>query len=93
MKKILILSLGLFLIQSAASAAIMTTTSGTTYVADGVYAPLCMQGNTLCAVGKYIMSSSSSKPLYVNGNIVCTNDQRICTNGYYVLHSNATRYY
>ncbi len=53
---------------------------------------MCMTGNTLCAIGKYVMTSSTSKPLYVEGNMVCTSDKRICTNGYWVMYSNATRY-
>ena len=75
----------------SAFCAVMMNNNGIS-VSNEIYTPMCMTGNILCAIGKYVMTSSTSKPLYVEGNMVCTSDKRICTNGYWVMYSNATRY-
>ena len=84
MKKITTLLMALCLLPCTAFCAVVSSDNQTS-ISSQIYTPMCMTGNTLCAIGKYVMSSSTSKPLYVEGNMVCTNDRRICTNGYWVM--------
>lgn len=43
---------------------------------------LCNKKKTRCTIGKFVMQSTASKPLFVSDGIVCNYKRTRCTNGY-----------
>ncbi len=86
MKKFFAVILFLGLLTTTSAFAAKKEEPGQISPAAGV---LCTKNMKVCSVGKHIMRTNGSNPLYVEDGIVCTPNKKLCTNGFTYMRSNS----